>query len=78
MKHKLIALALGISLAACTKPSVPEVDDANNIVVDGKPMERMDFLKKYCSDKPLDGTCNKVSRAEMAAGARSKEGIPRF
>lgn len=56
----LPALAFTLCLAGC---GVPEVEDPQNIVVDGQAMSARAFLDKYCAGKMDDKTCQKVMRA---------------
>ena len=64
MFKKTIIVFCLILLAACNKPdSVPNVDDVNNIIVDGQTMTPSQFMEKYCYGKTDNETCLKVSQA---------------
>ena len=63
MKTKIQIILSVILLASCNKPdSVPNVDDVNNIIVDGQKMTPSQFMEKYCYGKTDNETCLKVSQ----------------
>jgi len=70
----LLPLIIGL-LSACTD-DVPTVDDPHNIVINGEKMKQTDFIKKYCIDKPTNGTCLKVEHAISQDATKGE--VPRF
>ena len=66
--------AIIFTLTACSgldADGVPAVDDPHNIVIKGEKIKQIDFINKYCIDKPYNGTCLKVQKAhhqDMAKG----------
>ncbi|SFO06777.1 hypothetical protein [Nitrosospira briensis] len=49
----------GIFVLACER-EVPQVDDPDNIVVNGKEMSQDAFLNKYCIEKENHPICSKI------------------
>lgn len=71
-----IWLLPAIAVLACER-EVPQVDDANNIVVNGEEMSQEAFINKYCIEKIDDPTCSKVVDAatkNIIDRARRREG----
>ncbi|MEY3201040.1 MAG: hypothetical protein RIR70_590 [Pseudomonadota bacterium] len=56
----IFAIAILVSLTACDD-GVPEVEDPQNIVINGQKMSSVAFLEKYCIGKTNNETCAKVS-----------------
>ncbi len=78
-KNLFLIPAIIVLLSACSgsdSDGVPAVDDPHNIIIKGEKIKQIDFVKKYCMDKPNNGTCSKVKiAAEQDAG---KGDVPRF
>jgi hypothetical protein len=74
----VLVVVLGTCLSACEFDSVPNIQDPNNVVVNGEPMTQRAFIEKYCVGKPLNETCIKVQRAGSISNLKSKNGVPRF
>ena len=70
----LVPAIIGL-LSACTD-DVPTVDDPHNIVINGEKIKQTDFIKKYCIDKPTNGTCLKVEHAISQDATKGE--APRF
>lgn len=50
-------------IACACDNGVPQVDDPNNIVINGEKMSAPAFLEKYCIGKEADSSCSKVLEA---------------
>lgn len=74
MRKLIILLVVSLMTSACNQ-GVPQVDDPNNIVVNGEKMPQWKFLNKYCVKQAADPTCSKVRHA-MEKNTRGE--IPRF
>ena len=61
---------------ACDK-EVPQVDDPNNIVINGEKMSGTAFLEKYCIEKEGDSICSKVLEA-ATKDFLDRARVPRF
>lgn len=82
----LLAAAVMAILSGCGKPPepvdpVPPVEDVNNIVVNGKPMTKTEFIDEYCltferqANHPV---CVRVLHAYRIEFLRSPNGPRRF
>lgn len=90
-KATLAVLCLTVGLAGGTKIpvdirlfkpkvdnyGVPYVKDYMNPVVDGEPISRKDFIKKYCKYTHSE-TCEFISQAESEYQSATFTGWPRF
>lgn len=78
MKIQTTLALFGIFLSACVDKSVPDVEDPNNVVINGESMTQRAFIEKYCIGKPKNETCLKVQHAGAIANIKSENGVPRF
>jgi hypothetical protein len=69
-----LSLIIGL-LSACTD-DVPAVDDPHNIVIGGQKLKQVEFLQKYCVEKPAHETCMKVKNAMSKDFTKGE--VPRF
>lgn len=76
MKKNIPVLIITLSIMVACGSKVPEVNDPQHIVIDGKPMSKIEFINKYCDAKAINETCVKVRRAEISDSANGK--VPRF
>lgn len=73
--NRVAAIALIVTLAACTGDKVPHVADPHKVVVDGHAMTQAEFLSKYCSNAQAHPTCvavSKAMRSDSTKGATPK------
>lgn len=63
MNKLLVSALFSAALLAACSDGVPHLDDVHHPVVDGQKMTGTEFIVKYCSAKPLNETCAKVSMA---------------
>ena len=76
MKKRLLTVfAMMVLLSACGD-GVPAVADPHNIVINGEKIHQIDFIKKYCVDKPGNQTCMKVRNAMVLDETKGE--VPRF
>ncbi|WP_201766123.1 hypothetical protein [Verminephrobacter aporrectodeae] len=63
-------------LTACSNvdsDGVPRVEDPTNPVdADGKPIERNDFIMKYCQGEDFNKTCRKVKQVERMNNSKGE------
>lgn len=57
-----LSFLVAVLLAGCGD-GVPKVEDPHKIVIEGSPLTQKEFMNKYCSGKPANETCLKVSKA---------------
>lgn len=71
-------IALIVALGGCTTDAdgVPKVADVRRPVVSGQEMRPLEFVAKYCRNKPTNETCAGVRAAVIEAAASGS--APRF
>lgn len=75
MKNLFFVLTVAALLSACSD-GVPKVADPNHpLDADGKPISGIEFMKKYCTGKPANEDCAKVSKAVSINSG--KGGLPK-
>jgi|GEM_PF-4818153 len=68
MKRSFPFMAASVLLLGCTK-SAPYVDDASDIVLDGRSYTQQEYLEQFCVELPDDPECLKVSAALSRSSA---------
>jgi len=69
--HFLIAVFTALFLSACGS-NVPEVDDPDNIVIDGEKLTKAQFLERFCAGKSDNETCMKILQANRKSSTRGE------
>ncbi len=68
--QKILFVVVGLFISACSNADyVPNVNDVENIILDGKKITKIEFFQKFCSGavrgQKENETCSKV-RISMA------------